>query len=193
MELSIEKTGVTDVREGFDFLGYRVVQAEALRTGHWVGKLFIPKGKLNDLRHKIKVMVKGMPTGCLSPKSSATSIRSSWDGGLLPIRHKGMSGVQPPRSLDMAARGALAEKKARKSDVADAASPLHLSAPGQRRQWTEGTERLRFSVTEEPCITRTRALRNRTDGPQTGSTSNAKACAASGMRFNVSDISETHP
>jgi hypothetical protein len=57
MELSMEKTGVTDVREGFDFLGYRVVQAKALRTGHWVGK------------------------DALSPKSSATSIRSSWDGG----------------------------------------------------------------------------------------------------------------
>jgi len=64
MELSMEKTGVTDVREGFDFLGYRVVQAKALRTGHWVGKLFIPKGKLNDLRLKIKVKVKGIPTGC---------------------------------------------------------------------------------------------------------------------------------
>ena len=48
----------------FDFLGYRVVQAKALRTGHWAGKLFIPKGKLSDLRHKIKVMVKGIPTGC---------------------------------------------------------------------------------------------------------------------------------
>lgn len=31
------------------------------------------------------------------------------------------------------------------------------------------------------------------DGTQTGSASNAKACAASGMRSNVSDISEAHP
>jgi hypothetical protein len=64
MELSMQKTGGTDVREGFDFLGYRVMQAKALRTGRWVGKLFIPKGKLSDLRHKIKVKVKGIPTGC---------------------------------------------------------------------------------------------------------------------------------
>ena len=49
---------------------------------------------------------------------------------LLPIRHKGISGVQPPQSLDMAAREALAEKKARKSDVADAAPPLSSQRPG---------------------------------------------------------------
>lgn len=63
MELSMEKTKVTDIKEGFDFLGYRVAQTKALRTGHLVGNLFIPKGKLSDLRHKIKVMAKGMPTG----------------------------------------------------------------------------------------------------------------------------------
>lgn len=68
MELSIEKTKITDVREGFDFLGYRVVQTKARSPGkhgqkRFVGNLFIPKGKLNDLRYKIKSMVKGTPTG----------------------------------------------------------------------------------------------------------------------------------
>ena len=63
MELSIEKTRITQVGEGFDFLGYRVVQTKARRTGHMVGNLFIPKGKLKDLRHKIKVRVKETPTG----------------------------------------------------------------------------------------------------------------------------------
>ena len=63
MELSMEKTRITDVREGFDFLGYRVVQSKAYRTGRRVGKLFIPKGKLNDLRYRIKATVKGIPTG----------------------------------------------------------------------------------------------------------------------------------
>ncbi len=29
MELSMEKTRITDVREGFDFLGYRVVQKKS--------------------------------------------------------------------------------------------------------------------------------------------------------------------
>lgn len=63
MELSMEKTRITQVGEGFDFLGYRVVQTKARRTGHMVGNLFIPKSKLKDLRHKIKVMVKETPTG----------------------------------------------------------------------------------------------------------------------------------
>ena len=33
MELSMEKTGVTDVREGFDFLGYRVVAGQSAPHG----------------------------------------------------------------------------------------------------------------------------------------------------------------
>jgi hypothetical protein len=63
MELSIEKTKITEVREGFDFLGYRVVQAKARRNGRLVGKPFIPKGKLKDLRRSIKALVRETPTG----------------------------------------------------------------------------------------------------------------------------------
>jgi group II intron reverse transcriptase/maturase len=63
MELSMEKTAITDVREGFDFLGYRLAQTRALYTGAFVGNLFIPKSKLKDLRHRIKVMVRKTPTG----------------------------------------------------------------------------------------------------------------------------------
>lgn len=63
MELSIEKTKITAIEEGFDFLGYRVVQTKARRTGNMVGNLFIPKSKLKDLRHKIKDKVRGTPTG----------------------------------------------------------------------------------------------------------------------------------
>ena len=63
MELSMEKTRITDVGEGFDFLGYRVTQEPALHTGKRVGKLFIPKSKLKQLRHTIKVKVRGTPTG----------------------------------------------------------------------------------------------------------------------------------
>lgn len=63
MELSMEKTKITDVEEGFDFLGYRVVQTKACRTGRFVGNLFIPKNKLKDLRRKIKAMVRETPTG----------------------------------------------------------------------------------------------------------------------------------
>ncbi len=59
VELSMEKTKITDVREGFDFLGYRVTQEPARHSGNRVGKLYIPKGKLRELRHKIKVAVRG--------------------------------------------------------------------------------------------------------------------------------------
>ncbi|WLE00854.1 group II intron reverse transcriptase/maturase (plasmid) [Agrobacterium leguminum] len=63
MELSMEKTKITMVEEGFDFLGYRVAQERARHTGRMVGKPTIPRAKLKDLRHKIKVMVREFPTG----------------------------------------------------------------------------------------------------------------------------------
>ncbi len=63
MELSMEKTRITDVREGFDFLGYRIAQEKMSSTGRRVGLLFIPKGKSQLLRDKIKTKVREMPTG----------------------------------------------------------------------------------------------------------------------------------
>jgi len=63
MELSMEKTKITDVREGFDFLGYRIAQVKMPSTGRHVGMLFIPKGKSQLLRDKIKVKVRETPTG----------------------------------------------------------------------------------------------------------------------------------
>lgn len=63
MELSMEKTKITDVREGFDFLGYRVKQAKVGPSGRHVGMLFIPKGKSQLLRDKIKAKVRATPTG----------------------------------------------------------------------------------------------------------------------------------
>lgn len=63
MELSMEKTRITPLEEGYNFLGYHVVQQRSRRTGRQVGKLFIPRDKLKGLRHKIKVLVRGTPTG----------------------------------------------------------------------------------------------------------------------------------
>ncbi|WP_352904697.1 reverse transcriptase domain-containing protein [Mesorhizobium sp. M0700] len=63
MELSMEKTKITDVREGFDFLGYRVAQIRMPSSDRRVGLLFIPKGKSQFLRDKIKVKVREKPTG----------------------------------------------------------------------------------------------------------------------------------
>jgi RNA-directed DNA polymerase len=56
MELSEEKTLITDPRNGFQFLGYRMILARALRTGHLVGKVRIPKTKLQMLRDRMKSM-----------------------------------------------------------------------------------------------------------------------------------------
>ncbi len=63
MELSMEKTKITDVREGFDFLGYRIAQEKMPSSGRRVGMLFIPKGKSQLLRDKIKAKVRETPTG----------------------------------------------------------------------------------------------------------------------------------
>jgi len=63
MELSMEKTKITDVREGFDFLGYRIAQEKMPSTGRHVGMFFIPKSKLQLLRDKIKAKVRAIPTG----------------------------------------------------------------------------------------------------------------------------------
>ena len=63
MESSMEKTKITDVRERFDFLGYRVAQVKMPSTGRHVGMHFIPKGKSQLLRDKIKAKVRGTPTG----------------------------------------------------------------------------------------------------------------------------------
>ncbi|MCL8487029.1 MULTISPECIES: group II intron reverse transcriptase/maturase [Bradyrhizobium] len=63
MELSLEKTLITGVADGFDFLGYRIIQTTALRTRHRVGNLYIPKGKVQRLRDAIKARITTYPTG----------------------------------------------------------------------------------------------------------------------------------
>jgi RNA-directed DNA polymerase len=63
MELSLEKTLITGVGDGFDFLGYRIIQTAALRTGRRVGNLYIPKGKVQRLRDAIKAWIRTCPTG----------------------------------------------------------------------------------------------------------------------------------
>lgn len=57
LELSPEKTLITDIREGFEFLGYRIVKTKA-RTGRLICKLFIPLGGSQALRDKIKGRMK---------------------------------------------------------------------------------------------------------------------------------------
>jgi len=95
MELSMEKTRITDVGEGFDFLGYRVTQEPALHTGKQVGKLFIPKSKLKQLRRTIKVKVRGTRQADPLPISSTASTPSSPAGGTTTAMPGGPGGSSP--------------------------------------------------------------------------------------------------
>ncbi|MEI9414174.1 group II intron reverse transcriptase/maturase [Mesorhizobium sp. Cs1321R2N1] len=145
MELSMEKTRITDVGEGFDFLGYRVVQTKALRTGRLVGNLFIPKGKLNDLRHKIKGMVKGIPTG-----SALGQLIDNLNPVLTGWRNYYRYATKAYREfshLDFwiwQRVGRWLRKKYPKATWPTLRRLHFHSAPGKRRQWTDGSKRLRF-------------------------------------------------
>jgi group II intron reverse transcriptase/maturase len=145
MELSMEKTKITDVREGIDFLGYRVVQAKAYRTRRWVGKLFIPKGKLNDLRYRIKVMVKDLSTGW-----TLADVIDRLNPVLLGWRNYYRYAIGAYREfhrLDFwiwQRVGRWLRKKHRKASWPALRYRYFRPAPGKRRQWTEGPKRLRF-------------------------------------------------
>ena len=145
MELSIEKTKITDVKEGFDFLGYRVVQTKARNTGRRVGNLFIPKGKLNDLRYKIKVMVRRTPTG-----STLATLIKKLNPILLGWRNYYRYATGAYREFNRLDFW-IWERVGRwlKRKHGDASWPMvrrryHHSVPGKRRQWTDESRRLRF-------------------------------------------------
>jgi len=145
MELSMEKTRITAVEEGFDFLGYRVVQTKARRTGRMVGNLFIPKSKLKDLRYKIKVQVRKTPTG----RSLAYLI-----GTLNPIitgwRNYYRYATWACRDFSkldwwMWQRvGRWLRKKHRKTTWRELRRRFTGDTRGNRRRWTDGTIQIRF-------------------------------------------------
>jgi len=57
LELSPEKTKVTAVTEGFEFLGFHVVMRWDKRYGYFP-RVEIPKAKASDLRHTLKRLTK---------------------------------------------------------------------------------------------------------------------------------------
>jgi RNA-directed DNA polymerase len=59
MELSAEKTLVTDVRNGFNFLGYRIRVSPALRDGKMVPKPTIPTEAAARFRSKVRELTRG--------------------------------------------------------------------------------------------------------------------------------------
>ena len=145
MELSMEKTKITGVREGFDFLGYRVVQTKAIRTGRWVGNLFIPKSKLNDLRYKIKALVKGVPTG-----HSFASLIDRLNPILTGWRNYYRYATRACRDFHMLDEwiwrrvGRWLRTKHRKAGWRQLKRRFTNNVCGERRRWVDGRARLRF-------------------------------------------------
>lgn len=124
---------------------YRVAQTRAHRTHRWVGNLFIPKGKLNDLRYKIKAMVKSIPTGwsLADVIDRLNPVITGWRN-----YYRYATGAYDRfKHLDFwiwQRVGRWLKRKHGKATWPKLRRRYHLSAPGKRRQWTEGTKRLRF-------------------------------------------------
>lgn len=145
MELSMEKTRITGVGEGFDFLGYRVVQKPALHTGKPVGKLFIPKDKLKNLRHKIKVMVRGTPTG-RTLADLIDSLNPLITGWRNYYRYAGRAWNEFA-NLDWWLEKRIAHWVRTKHDGATWKALLrqyNRPRPGERKRWSDGTKVLRL-------------------------------------------------
>src|SRR5271155_2213083 len=145
MELSMEKTRITDVGDGFDFLGYRVTQEPALHTGKRVGKLLIPKSKLKDLRRTIKVKVRGTPTGrpLADLIDSLNPIITGWRNY---YRYAGRAWREFAK-LDWWVDRRIAHWVRRKHGGATWNALLrryHEHRPGERKRWSDGTNKLRF-------------------------------------------------
>ena len=196
MELSMEKTRITDVREGFEFLGYRVVQEKSPATRRHVGILFIPKGKPQLLRDKIKAKVRKTPTGrtladlidelnpvivgggttIAMPPGHGRSSRNS-TGGWISVSHPGW-------------------QKTRQNIVGGIVSPIiRRIQSGKRKRWlaiaTKGKSpsSLRPTAAASP----TGAYEYRTDGTPSQTSGSAREPTSSGRRPTPSPFCEGHP
>jgi RNA-directed DNA polymerase len=67
LELSEEKTKVTHITEGFDFLGYRVIRCIGTK-GKMIPKVLIPEKSIKQFRHKIR--------GILAPSTTNESVKA---------------------------------------------------------------------------------------------------------------------
>jgi len=144
-ELSMEKTRITDVGEGFDFLGYRVVQEPARQTRRPVGKLFIPKSKLKQLRRTIKVTVREMPTGH-SLADLIDNLNPLVTGWRNYYRYAGRAWREFAK-LDWWMERRIAHWVRKKHDGATWRALLRRYCghrPGERKRWTQGTRTLRL-------------------------------------------------
>ena len=145
MELSMEKTRITEVEEGFDFLGYRIAQTKARRTGRPVGNLFIPKSKLTDLRRRIKVKVRETPTGY--PLASLIGKLNPILTGWRNYYRYATWACRDFGKLDWRIRqriGRWLRKKHHKATWRELRRRFSGTTHGNRLRWCDGTTRLRF-------------------------------------------------
>ena len=111
-----------------------------------VGKLFIPKSKLKQLRHKIKVKVKRNADRQISHRSDRQpQPHHHWLAELLPLCRKSMAGVRQAGLVVGPARCALGPSKARGARwKATCSASIVGNRPGERKRWSDGTKKLRF-------------------------------------------------
>jgi len=149
MALSMEKTKITDVRDGFDFLGYRVAQEKMPSTGRHVGMLFIPKSKSQFLRDKIKAKVREMPTGNALADliDDLNPVIIGWRNY---YRYATRSGKEFPKLVAVLAPEILARQEIRQGVWKDTASCMYTeSRAGEAGGWRLGGKKLaRFADTK---------------------------------------------
>ncbi len=129
MELSMEKTKITDVREGFDFLGYRVAQKKMPSTETARRHALHPEEQVAASARQDQ----GQGEGNANRPNPRRPHRRPQSGHhrlaqLLPICLAGMEGVRQARLVAVLAPEILARQEARQSIWKEAAPP---STPSQ--------------------------------------------------------------
>ena len=123
----------------------RISDRKAIRTSRWVGNLFIPKSKLNDLRYKIKALVKGVPTG-----HSFASLIDRLNPILTGWRNYYRYATRACRDFHMLDEwiwrrvGRWLRTKHRKAGWRQLKRRFTNNVCGERRRWVDGRARLRF-------------------------------------------------
>ena len=144
LELSPEKTLVTDVSEGFSFLGYRIVKAKSW-TGRSVCKLLIPREKLQMLRDKIKAQ-----TGSSGTNRPLVSLIDDINPLILGWRtyyRHAMRACREFSKLDWWLYQRIKlwlRKKHPKTSTRDLKKRFRGSTPKTRWRWTDGKALLRL-------------------------------------------------
>jgi RNA-directed DNA polymerase len=194
MELSMEKTKITDVREGFDFLGYQIAQEKMPSSGRRVGMPFIPKGKSQLLRDKIKAKVRETPTG-RSLADLIDDLNPVITGWRNYYRYASRAWKEFAKSdwwLYWRLKSWLGKKHARRPEGHCAVS-MPSRGPGKAVVGEWAGRNLPSSPTPNACDTRTGAFAYRTDGTPLRTSTSERELTSSGRLPTPSPRCEGHP